>query len=478
MSSSTKTAALIHKDYLLEARNLGKSFHIYKRKRDRLKQLAWGQYRRYYEEFWAIRDINFSLKRGEAIGIVGKNGSGKSTLLQMICGTLQPSEGKVSSRGKIAALLELGSGFNSEFTGEENIYLNAALLGLSRKETEDKLDAILSFADIGDFAYQPVRVYSSGMVVRLAFAVIANVDADILVIDEALAVGDAFFTQKCMRFIQRQRDDNCLLFVSHDPTAVLSLCDRALLIERGQLQASGSAKSVLRTYMQSMQIEQSGHEQLVAEGNLSTQTDECIADTEASKLASIDHADTPWQDYRHSLLNKGVQANVLTITRFKESILQAESFGSGKSTIIDVSLFEYGRTAEPLSVGLGGELVTLQIKATASSRLRDVMAGFILKNDKGLTLLGDNSFNTAPVQSIPVLEVGECLIARFSFTLPLLPAGDYSFTACIATGDQSTHEFQHWLNDALIFRSECNTIAAGLAGVAMQDISVYLESCP
>ena len=203
-------------EYLLEVDDISKGFNINKRRRDRLKQLIAKEKRQEREIKWAVQNISFKLRRGESMGVIGRNGSGKSTLLQLICGTLLPTKGNIIRKGKIGALLELGSGFNPEFTGIENIFLNASLMGLKKNETKEKLDNILGFADIGEYVHQPVKTYSSGMMVRLAFAVMANVDADILIVDEALSVGDAFFTQKCMRYINRFMEYGCLLFVSHD----------------------------------------------------------------------------------------------------------------------------------------------------------------------------------------------------------------------------------------------------------------------
>jgi lipopolysaccharide transport system ATP-binding protein len=197
-------------DVVISVRGLGKRYEIYDRPGDRLKQFILPRMsravglsaRQYFREFWALNDVNFEVGRGETVGIIGRNGSGKSTLLQMVCGTLNPTNGSIRVRGKVAALLELGSGFNPEFTGRENVHMNAALLGLRSDQIEARFDDIVAFADIGDHIEQAVKTYSSGMLVRLAFAVIAHVDADVLVIDEALAVGDAFFTQKCMRFLR------------------------------------------------------------------------------------------------------------------------------------------------------------------------------------------------------------------------------------------------------------------------------------
>lgn len=190
---------------------VSKYFEIYEKPAHRLLQMIFRGHRQYYRPFWALHDISFEVKRGECVGIIGRNGAGKSTLLQIITGTLTPSAGKVHIKGRVAALLELGSGFNPEFTGRENVYLNASILGLTNKEIDARYDDIVAFADIGEFIDQPIKSYSSGMVVRLAFAVVAHVDADVLIVDEALSVGDAFFTQKCMRFLRRFMKDNTVL---------------------------------------------------------------------------------------------------------------------------------------------------------------------------------------------------------------------------------------------------------------------------
>ncbi|MGH8161222.1 MAG: ABC transporter ATP-binding protein, partial [Gammaproteobacteria bacterium] len=205
--------------------------------------------RAYFHEFWALRDVSFDVKRGETVGIVGRNGSGKSTLLQLICGTLTPTAGTVEVRGRVAALLELGSGFNPEFTGRENVYLNAAVLGLSRAEIDARFDDIVAFADIGEFVEQPVKTYSSGMYVRLAFAVAINVDPEILIVDEALSVGDELFQRKCFARIETIRDKGAtILFVSHAAGKVVELCDRALLVDAGELLVEGTPKYVVSRY--------------------------------------------------------------------------------------------------------------------------------------------------------------------------------------------------------------------------------------
>ncbi len=224
----------------------------------RVQRLLGRPPKQYFREFWALKDVSFEVKKGETVGIIGRNGSGKSTLLQLICGTLAPTSGSVQITGRIAALLELGSGFNPEFTGRENVYMNASILGLSEAEIDAKYNEILAFADIGDFIDQPVKQYSSGMYVRLAFAVIAHVNADVLVIDEALSVGDAFFVQKCMRFLREFMETGTVLFVSHDAGAVLNLCQTAVWLHNGAIAAVGAPKEITESYLHKLYEAQQG----------------------------------------------------------------------------------------------------------------------------------------------------------------------------------------------------------------------------
>jgi ABC-type polysaccharide/polyol phosphate transport system ATPase subunit len=234
---------------VIQVENLGKCYRIYNTPKDRLKQAIWRTRRQYYREFWALRHVNFSVRRGETLGIIGRNGSGKSTLLKMICDTLTPTEGSVQTHGRIAALLELGSGFNPEFTGRENIAINARLLGLSEKEVEEKFDQIVEFAEIGQFIDQPVKTYSSGMFVRLAFAIASHSNPDILIVDEALSVGDIAFQNKCITRIKNLRDDGLtLLFVSHDLSTLQLICDRAIWIHEGKLKDAGDPVRVSQEY--------------------------------------------------------------------------------------------------------------------------------------------------------------------------------------------------------------------------------------
>ena len=247
--SSNNTAIRVQK--------LSKCYEIYHQPRDRLKQFIFPKFqqiigkspRQYFHEFWALRNITFDVKRGETVGIVGHNGSGKSTLLQIICGTMALTTGSVETNGRIAALLELGSGFNPEFTGSENVYMNAAILGLTQEEIHERFDSIVNFADIGEFIEQPVKTYSSGMMMRLAFAVAINVDPQILIVDEALSVGDELFQRKCYSRIEAIRDKGAtILFVSHSGGAIVELCDRAILLDMGEMLAIGHPKKIIGKY--------------------------------------------------------------------------------------------------------------------------------------------------------------------------------------------------------------------------------------
>lgn len=249
-------------DIAIQVTNLEKCYQIYDTPRDRLKQFFVPRMQRlvrkvphqYFHEFWALKDVSFEVKKGETVGIIGRNGSGKSTLLQMICGTLTPTRGSVETRGRIAALLELGSGFNPEFTGRENVYMNAAVLGLSREEINNRFDEIAAFADIRQFMEQPIKTYSSGMVARLAFSVAVQLDPDVLVVDEALSVGDMAFQEKSFTQMKRIREaGTSILFVSHSPSAVRNFCDRAIWLDTGQIRASGERLAVCDEYEREME---------------------------------------------------------------------------------------------------------------------------------------------------------------------------------------------------------------------------------
>ena len=452
--------------------NIGKSFKLYKSKAARLKQIINGKNKQYYKEFTALEDISFEISKGSALAIIGKNGSGKSTLLQIICGIVSPTQGSVHVEGKIAALLELGSGFNPEFTGRENIYLNATLFGLSEKQIDERFDKIVDFSEIGDFIDEPTKTYSSGMVVRLAFSIITNVDADILIVDEALSVGDAFFTQKCMRFIERFRKNGTLIFVSHDANAVLSLCDQALLLKDGKNKAIGTPKEIMQEYTKQLQNDNKKQKDL--NDNISGFAE----DSNEGDLAGIGYEKQEenierlkWSDYRKEAINASKYANRIEIANISKDITSKESYGGKKVKIIETLIrnHENNRTLKTI---LGGEIVELIITCRVEEEIENLITGFILKNNKGLTLLGDNTLNTISTGIIKKAVKGDIIKTKFIFTLPLLSQGDYSITTALASGSQRNHEILHWLNDSIVLHSQCTSIAAGLAGVPMHAIEI------
>ena len=322
-------------EVVIDICELSKCHYIYGCPQDRLKKMIVPRIQKalglepseYGEEFWAIKNISFKVRRGEIIGVIGKNGSGKSTLLQLICGTLTPTGGAITTNGKIAALLELGAGFNSEFTGRENIFINAAVFGLSESEINKKLDAIIAFSDIGQFIDQPIKTYSTGMVVRLAFAVIAHVDADILVIDEALSVGDAFFVQKCMRFLRDFiQKGGTLFFCSHDTEAVLNLCTKAILMKKGEIFLSGEPKEVIKEYLLELSSSNNSGLNYLRGINQNTQA--------IHKREKI----LPTQvlfDQRELVFNSSNLRNEIEIIQFEYS---DDNFGTGNAEIIGVYL--------------------------------------------------------------------------------------------------------------------------------------------
>ncbi len=434
---------------VIEARGLGKAYPIYRKPEDRLKQLLWGRWHRYYEEFWALRDVNLSVGRGETVGIIGRNGSGKSTLLQMICGTLRPSAGDVHVRGRIAAMLELGSGFNPQFTGRENVRLGASVLGLTAAEIEARFESIAAFAEIGAFMDQPMKNYSSGMRARLAFAVCANVDADILVVDEILSVGDAAFQQKCMRFLNRFRVHGTLLFVSHDSGAVVKLCDRAMWLDQGEVRGSGNAKEMCRLY-------------------LAAQAEDVADDSARFRIGGrSDRAP------RHIAVGQEPRSSWSGPLQFP---FDAEGDWTEEGGFQIDSVEMLGASGQRILVAAGGEDVELRISGRAQRCLRQPVVAFVLRDRLGQILFSDDTYATygdAP----PTIEDGERLIATFSFCLPYLSTGAYALEAFLFDG--TTEEFVVLCRsqDALIFHVQSRHIfQQGLLNIGMR--AVLLKTLP
>ncbi len=446
-SEQPSSTDLAHREVMISAVNLGKCYHIYQRPSHRLLQTLVGRHKKLYSEFWALRGVSIEVLRGETLGIIGRNGSGKSTLLQLIAGTLNPTDGSVQSHGRVAALLELGSGCNPEFTGRENIQFNATILGLTPDQIASRMDRILEFADIGTFIDQPVKSYSSGMVMRVAFSVMAHVDADVLIIDEALAVGDAFFTQKCMRFLREFKENGTLLFVSHDSAAVLGLCDRAIWLDGGVMKASGTAKEVVNEYLEAFFAEREGRPISSAQGATSR----------------VGH-ERPRRDVRQALLDRSQLRNDIDVVPFDPD---APGFGEQKAKVVDVVLLD--EQGKQLPMVVGGETVVLEIIAEVTEYFDKPIIGFYLRDRLGQFLFGDNTYLTYAEHAVDV-SAGRKLRARFTFDMPRLSAGDYYFTIGISNGTQEDHSVQHWLHEALHIKAQGQGLPVGIVGLPMHEI--------
>ena len=437
-------------DWAIQARNLGKAYQIFKKPEDRLKQMLWRGRRQFYEEFWALQDVDLNILRGETMGVIGRNGSGKSTLLQLVCGTLIPTCGSLAVNGRVAAILELGAGFNPEFTGKENVYLAASVLGLTADQIDDRYQSIINFAGIGDFINQPVKIYSSGMYARVAFAVVAHVDPDILIIDEILAVGDAAFTQKCMRFLHRYRDNGTLLFVSHDTAAVTRLCDRVLWLENGEVREIGPAQEICHNYLAAIYHEKENAETFRIGGKRKLPPEPTVQ----------------IRDPRHEILKHSDSRNTVEIFDFDPN---APWFGERGASIEAVTL--NARDNSFLTTVEGGEEVFLTIRCISERTLRKPIVGFYVKDRLGQFLFGDNTYLTYRHTDM-ALQAGELFQATFHFQMPYLPTGDFSVVAAVAEGTQEDHLQHHWIDDALFFRVHASHVARGLIGVPMMAIQI------
>jgi lipopolysaccharide transport system ATP-binding protein len=402
-------------DIVIAVEDVSKRFEIYERPRDQLKQFLLPRFRRmmglkpkqYFREFWALQNINIQIRKGESYGIVGLNGSGKSTLLQIIAGTLSPTLGRVTTQGRIAALLELGLGFNPDYTGRENVYMNGAVLGFSRNQIDLKLDAIKSFADIGDHFDRPLVTYSSGMQMRVAFAVASAFDPDILIIDEALAVGDAYFQQKCFHRIERFKSEGgTLLFVSHDANTVKHLCDKAVLISQGTILSHGIPKSVIDLYQGLVaQKTDLGDRAVVVSQNQGTQP--------ASSSGLLD-SNATW-----------TKATTITTNR------QAE--------LIDFKLLDSaGRQVTHIE---SENILIVQYRILLNKDFERPAFGLIVRDKTGRSLFETSTY-AMKIEEKPI-AMGKEVLVRFTFNFNLR-AGQYSFSVGVANKGFSRSEFEEY----------------------------------
>lgn len=406
-------------------KNVSKCFQRYSHPVDRLKEILLPG-KSSSEEFWALRDINLDIPKGETVGFIGRNGSGKSTLLQIIAGTLTATTGEVHVKGRVSALLELGSGFNPEFTGRQNVFFNGRLLGLTQKEIEHKFDDIAGFADIGDFIDQPVKTYSSGMFVRLAFAVAVNVNPEILIVDEALAVGDVVFQHRCMRRMRDLMDSGVTtLFVSHDSGAIKNLCNSAVMIHDGAIHTSGLPNTVIIEYLKLVTDLELSLNQTELESQLPQPTEEIKAVNNQS--------------------SESVDVDILSV---KESSGKLQRRGSGKARIEKVKLLNHlGEDAGESPVLGFNEEVSLIVQLKAYVPLKSCIVGFFICDKNGNELIGSNTLEENIL--IENLETEEKLEIRFKFKLPLR-ASSYSIT--VAGAENYEALTFDWIDNAMVFQ--------------------------
>lgn len=439
---------------VLDVKNVSKCYKIFDKPHKHVLASLFPSLKLASEEFWALQDINFQLNKGETLGIVGRNGAGKSTLLQIICGTLAQTTGVIKSNGRVAALLELGAGFDSDYTGRENIYLNAAIYGLSRSEVDRRMERILNFAGIGDFIDRPVKTYSSGMFVRLAFSIIVHVDADILIIDEALAVGDALFSQKCMRFLEEFKEHGTVVFVSHDSGAVTQLCDRSIWLHDGRIRLFGSAKEVTEAYLEFLYAEQQGNiYQEVPDTN-----NKEIKSSEGEKCDQVAVSMDEWHDPRREFINGTNLRNDIEIFKFDTS---SKFFGTGKISVLDTCFKDdEGRR---LSWVMGGASVWLEVTLLAHEDIENFIVGFLIKNRLGQVLFGENNLLFDKLGES--VEKGKKYTAKLKFVMPYLSIGEYVLSLGIASGTQKNHVQHCWIHDAIVFTCHSSHVIHGLFGV-------------
>ena len=443
---------------VIQVEHITKIFRIYNTPKDRIKEFLANLPRRVagakrikkHKEFYSLNDVSLTINKGETIGIIGANGAGKSTLLQIICGTLSPTNGNVTVTGRVAALLELGAGFNPDFTGRENIFISASIMGLTDEQIKERFDSIVEFSEIGEFIEQPVKTYSSGMFVRLAFSIIAHVDADILIVDEALSVGDAFFVQKCMRFLRAFMEHGTVLFVSHDTASIVNLCDRAIWIDHGQKKMEGSAKDVSEAYLAAL-FKQSNRNVSIKRQN--KDVTEVVA----------------YKDMRTSFINASNLRNDIELFSFND---ESKQFGENGAEIYSVRLED--QNGEPLSWVVGGEEVKLRISVKCLKSMFSPIIGFYIKDRLGQTLFGDNtylSYMDTPLSMQP----DDNMDSIFEFNMPILPVGEYSICVAVAEGSQQEHIQHHWIHDAVIFKSHSSSTVTGLVGIPMKNISISVN---
>jgi lipopolysaccharide transport system ATP-binding protein len=412
----------------------------------------------------ALQNISVDMHARQVTAIIGENGSGKSTLLQIIAGTLQPTAGEIRTRGKMAALLELGAGFDPEATGRQNAHTACLLHGIPSQEAKNLVPRMLAFAEIGEFADQPTKLYSSGMFVRLAYAVVAHVDADILIVDEALAVGDAYFQQKCMRHMQEFMRHGTVILVTHDMTAVKSLAQHVIWLHKGEIHQQGDPKTISEAFLKA---QYSKHQITTAQNVPPTQTN---AKTHVHKVGD-------WRAQNHE--TRELIQNAVHAVQSKDS----SSFGEGGAVIEVVEMRDaQGRAT---NVVHGGTVMQICITARVKRQIQSPIVGFILKNRLGIAVFGDHTYAQTLMRTVGTQQTavaatngvfaGEQIEAVFEFVMPYLPAAEYALSVAIADGSLTEHKQQHWVDEVLILQSDGTAVHGEMIGVPMQRVSLAVR---
>lgn len=398
----------------IKVENVSKTYKLYEKPIDRLKEAVSVTRKCYHKEFYALNDISFEVKRGETVGIIGTNGSGKSTLLKILTGVLNATAGLVEVDGKISALLELGAGFNSEYTGIENIYLNGTIMGYTRAEIEKKIPQIIEFADIGDFINQPVKTYSSGMFVRLAFATQIYSDPDVLIVDEALSVGDIRFQQKCYRAMEQLMKDKTVVLVTHDTAAVARFCKRVLWINKGEILFDGQVKEGLEKYQEYLI-----NQDILDHGYKSYKVNDSLSIIEQN-------------DKKRSAIPK-VSENVI-------------KKGNGKAEITHCALVD--ENGKILEIVEPNKKVCFIVQVSFYEKIDRPILGMTFFDRLGNTIFAINS----EMINVQLPRANGAVEYRFSFIVPQLNQGEYTISPGLASGYQDEHIQLCWIDDAYVFR--------------------------
>lgn len=443
----------------IKVENLSKCYQIYDQPRDRLKQFLLPRLghilgvppKQYYREFWALRDVSFEIKKGETVGIIGRNGSGKSTLLQMICGTLSPTTGSITTQGRIAALLELGSGFNPEFTGRENVYMNASVLGLSKNEIDNRFDEIAAFADIGEFIEQPVKTYSSGMYARLAFSIAINVDPEILIVDEALAVGDTRFVAKCMRRIKDiQARGASILFVSHDVGSIRTLCERAIWLNKGTLVEQGDVFPVTGRFTEYM-FRDEKNEQDALHDDLTQPAGEALLQADTSQIGEQATSDSS----KVAILSASIQETAECLPALDAR--PVTHWGSHKGIILTAAIHDERGTAKDIFAW--GEVLNILVEVNVPKEIsrEHLSVAFSIKDLKGTDLI----VSTTHDFECRRLPDNERFSVSFKLTNPLV-TGKYLLVVAVENRQHRDIHYYEYVEGAHYFSSLANKRLFGL----------------